>query len=393
MPPVRRWTTTGARPPRADDAPGGTAAAGDRRRASAGRGAQRRRARNPRKRRRGDRWLSTKQSFDWTPDAKGQWIQVTFDLVANQVGRATGPAERIAYFLALHDFDDSGQTTGGNVLIDGDPAGGAMVHVDYPGTDANSVGQLGTSKYEPGHNYGVRITNVGRGKFQLEHLYDWVPDEKTVKLTADDLPDGGFGFEFCCGRSFIVDNVVVERGLDDPAAAEQVATAETKRQELAAAVRQGSARLAIARDGLPGRPIVGETAPEVHLLVRGNYGTPGEAVAPAPLAALADANTALDIRQPFDGAKSTGRRLAWARWLTQAGSRQAALVARGANQPHLAASLWGRSGRHQRQPRRQRRGAGRIPNCSITWPAALSLRAGAPRRCTGSSCNRPLIGS
>ncbi len=42
-----------------------------------------------------------------------------------------------------------------------------------------------------------------------------MPDEKTVTLEAAELPDGGFGFEYCCGRSFVVDNVLVERSLGD----------------------------------------------------------------------------------------------------------------------------------------------------------------------------------
>ena len=48
----------------------------------------------------GDRWLATRQSFDWTPDAKGQWIQVTFDLVDNKAG-TRGAAERIGYLISI----------------------------------------------------------------------------------------------------------------------------------------------------------------------------------------------------------------------------------------------------------------------------------------------------
>ncbi len=55
----------------------------------------------------GDRWLSTKQSFDWTPEAKGEWIQVTFDLVDDKAVPGGTAAERIAYLVALHDFDDN----------------------------------------------------------------------------------------------------------------------------------------------------------------------------------------------------------------------------------------------------------------------------------------------
>ncbi len=62
----------------------------------------------------------------------------------------------------MHDFDDNGPVDGGNVLFDGNPAGGAAVHVDYPGSDAQRSRPTGqATSYEPGHNYGVRITRIG----------------------------------------------------------------------------------------------------------------------------------------------------------------------------------------------------------------------------------------
>ena len=51
-------------------------------------------------------------------------------------------------------------------------------------------GSFGRSGYTPGRNYGVRVTNVGDGKFELAQLVDGVPEEGTVQLTARDLPDG-----------------------------------------------------------------------------------------------------------------------------------------------------------------------------------------------------------
>ena len=108
---------------------------------------------------------------------------------------------------------------GGNVLIDGNPAGGAAVHVAYPHA-AKSVGNLGPGRYEPGHNFGVRVTHVGDDKFRVEHLVDGIPDEKSLELKGSDLPDGGFGFEYCCGRSFVVDNVVVEHSAEGSAGEE-----------------------------------------------------------------------------------------------------------------------------------------------------------------------------
>lgn len=278
----------------------------------------------------GDRWLCTRESFDWTPEAEGQWIQATFDLVDDKSADGS-PAARIAYLIALHDFDDSGSQQGGNVLVDGNPAGGAAVHIDYPGSDSKPAGDLGTGKYRSGHNYGVRITNQGKNQFLLEHLLDRVAEEKTVTLSAEDLPAGGFGFEYCCGRSFTVDNVVVEQSEKDQPQAEQKAQVEairTRQQQLRDAIaakekdrgeKPGKIAWVTDRDAKPA---------DVFLLERGNYGAPGEKVEPAPLEALDDSSAPLAVEAPVPGANSSGRRLAWARWLTKTNSRQAALLAR-----------------------------------------------------------------
>ncbi len=275
----------------------------------------------------GDRWLSTRQSFDWTPEGPEGWIQATFDLVDNKTSAGQMPAERIAYLIAMHDFNDNSSVAGGNVLLDGNPAGGAAVHLDYPGEDSKSVGVLGTSKYEPGHNYGVRITRLANGKFRLEHMVDWVPDNKTLELAVEDLPDGSFGFEYCCGRSFVVDNVWImgsQKGLapelhDEFLAKEKALTEAVKARQAQRGERPGKIACVTDRSA---------QAPDVFLLQRGNYATPGEKVEPAPLAALSEAGTTLEARAPFEGSQSTGRRLAWARWLTRENSRSAALVAR-----------------------------------------------------------------
>lgn len=299
----------------------------------------------------GDRWLATRQTIDWTPDVVGSWVQATFDLVDNRLGPDGKPAERIAYLIGLHDFDDSSPTTGGNLLIDGNPAGGAAVHRDYPGTDSDSIGRLGESKYEPGHNYGVRVTNLGAGKFRLEQLVDWQAERPSIDLAASDLPAGAFGFEYCCGRSFVVDNVAIEEG-----------SASTTGQDSERAVQQ--ARESLSRDvqqlNWQRQPKPGVVAfvtdvvvppPTLHLLERGAYGDPGQAVEPAGLPVLgatpawtgsADPRTNLNPTLP-DGPpqapqdasddsapalRSSGRRLAFARWLTQADSPAAALLAR-----------------------------------------------------------------
>lgn len=58
----------------------------------------------------------------------------------------------------------------------------------------------------------------------------------------------------------------------------------------------------------------GEPFPE-YLLKRGNYLTPGEVVEPGAISVLAQGSSALEIKPPWPGAKKTGRRLAFAKWL------------------------------------------------------------------------------
>jgi hypothetical protein len=64
------------------------------------------------------------------------------------------------------------------------------------------------------------------------------------------------------------------------------------------------------------------------LLIRGNPATPGSAVGAGVPAFLADPDNPYDPKAPAPETRSTGRRLALARWLTRPGSRPAALLAR-----------------------------------------------------------------
>lgn len=281
----------------------------------------------------GDRWISTLQSFQWRPGTTGEWIQVTFDLVAARLKGKDKSAERIAYFIALHDFNDNSTVAGGNILLDGNPGGSTAVQVDYPGADAMSRGNIGSTPYQAGRNYGVRVTKLGEDKFQLEHLVDGAADGDTLQLKAGDLPPGGFGFEYCCGRSFIVDNVVVESSRPDDLewvqrnAAFQTALADHKQ-----ALDKRLKTLTAQRSPKPGRIAwvtdMTADAPAVHLLKRGNHKNPGELVEPAVPAFLTVGRDATESLPIAKTTTTTGSRLAWARWLTEPGSPQAALLAR-----------------------------------------------------------------
>src|SRR5439155_26126458 len=50
---------------------------------------------------------------------------------------------------------------------------------------------------------------------------------------------------------------------------------------------------------------------------RGDYLTPGLLIGPGVPSVLTDGKTPFDVKPPWPGAKKTGRRLAFARWLTK----------------------------------------------------------------------------
>jgi Protein of unknown function (DUF1553)/Protein of unknown function (DUF1549) len=68
--------------------------------------------------------------------------------------------------------------------------------------------------------------------------------------------------------------------------------------------------------------------PRTHLLRRGNYETPGPEVSPGFLSVLCDSPEAAVLHEPTPVGETSGRRSAFARWLTAPGSRASALLAR-----------------------------------------------------------------
>lgn len=279
----------------------------------------------------GEAWLSTTTSFDWTPDTPGAWIQATFDLVDNKVGG--GPAERIGYTLSAHDYDDTGTRDGGNLLVDGHPSAATSIYRDYPGTDNKVIGQIGEQGYTPGRNYGVRVTNAGKDKFRLEHLVDGLPDGKPLELTAADLPDGGFAFFFCCNRSYVVDEVRIERSMTANNEQRDIAALRKEIEKRRKEYEQARGKLEAQRTPEPGRAIAWVTdksakPPEVPFLTRGVYHLRGPNVEPAALQILTDSGREFRAQTPTSGAATTGRRLAFAEWLTRSDGRPAALAAR-----------------------------------------------------------------
>jgi hypothetical protein len=278
----------------------------------------------------GDRAFSTKQVFDWTPEKIDSWVQVTFDLLPSK-----DEAPYVGFFIALQDFNDAGRGSGGNVLIDGAASGQAAIHLDYPGSDSQMRGKIGASGYVPGRNYGVRITSRALGNFEVAQVVDGVIEDNTIMLRGEDLPDGGFGFEYCCGRSFAVDNVLIESSEVPANDAELKKIADLHRKERKQ-LESDIAKLEKRKPEKPGRVAavvdLSPEPPKVFLLDRGDYKSPKEKVPPAGPSVV----STLPSSVKGEGAKKEGMvavqsensRLAFAKWLTEPDSRAGALLAR-----------------------------------------------------------------
>ena len=276
-------------------------------------------------------WLSTAMAIDWTPEKTGDWVQATFDLVDNKVG--TNPSERIGYTIAAHDFDDSGTTAGGNILVDGNPMTSTQLYPDYPGTDSKPNGLIGLQGYVPGRNYGVRVTNLGNDKYRLEHVVDGLQEGKSHDVTAADLPNGGFAFFYSSNRSYIVDNVRIERSLATPSTTIDVAALRKEIEALRKTYGEQRQKLEAQRTKEPGRAIAWVTdkttkPPTVPLLTRGLYHLRGPSVEPSALALLTDSGHEYQTHALPSDSTTTGRRLGFANWLLRSEGRPAALVAR-----------------------------------------------------------------
>jgi hypothetical protein len=279
----------------------------------------------------GEGWLSTTRAFDWTPEEPGAWIQATFDLVANKV--QGGPAERLGYNIAVHDFDDSGTLDGGNILIDGNPTTSTSIYRDYPGGDQKHTGAIGAEGYAPDRNYGIRVTNVGDGKFRLDHIVNGLPDGATISLAAADLPDGGFSFFYCANRSFIVDNVRIERSLAASTPTVDVAAIRKAIEERRAQYDEKRKALESQRTPSPGRAIAwvndkSAKPPVVPFLTRGLYNQRDGDVPPMALSVLSEPGEEYVTPTTTPDATSTGRRTAFANWLLRLNGRPSALLAR-----------------------------------------------------------------
>ncbi len=90
---------------------------------------------------------------------------------------------------------------GGNLLIDGNPNGGAVVDLNYPGSTAQRLGTIGSRVTL--RSFLRRAAYAAQElKNSREQLVDFVVDGKSLEVDETNLPDGSFGFEYCCGRSF-----------------------------------------------------------------------------------------------------------------------------------------------------------------------------------------------
>jgi mono/diheme cytochrome c family protein len=283
----------------------------------------------------GPSWLCTKHRFDWTPDAVGRSIQVSFRLVDAAVdlpgsGGRSSPAANIGSVLGANNFGRRRPDAPGNLIVEAGISGPTQVQRDAPGGPPAAA--LGDQRLTPGRRYGVRVTNAGGGVYRLAQVVDDVPEGVPLELSAADLPDGAFAFLFGAGRSFVVENLIVAAGDlaqgDAPEAVERAHRFAAKTREyrdLTEALEKELAtpagmELAWVSDGAP-------EPPQVFLLRRGLYGEHGEEVSPTGLAVLSDSGHPFEVVPP-PGGTTTGRRLALTEWMLRPGSRPLALVAR-----------------------------------------------------------------
>lgn len=277
--------------------------------------------------------LATKRSFDWTPDKVGQWIQVTFDLIDNKVSPDQVPTRALAYFLSVSPEEFGRASDSYAVMFLSRQLGGVRARRGYTG-GLVFPSRIGTSPYLPGSNFGLRITNIGKGKFQIEHLRDWTPEPHQLVVDEADLPDGAFGFRFHRGQSCIVDNLAVETGNAKTGSdkdklhagfekeyRERMQDLQDRVSELQESAPDDQATIPWITDISPHRP-------HVHLLVRGDNTRLGPEVQPGTFSFLSAGESDLEIKKPAANARTTGTRLAWVNWLTTANSPQAALMAR-----------------------------------------------------------------
>ena len=60
--------------------------------------------------------------------------------MADRVAEKGRGAERIGYLIGLHDFSGNGARKGGNILVDGNPAGTTTVYGEYPHAGSKAIG-------------------------------------------------------------------------------------------------------------------------------------------------------------------------------------------------------------------------------------------------------------
>ncbi len=290
-------------------------------------------------------WITSQKQFDWTPEQAGEWVQLTFDIVEGS-GSSKGKLARFGFLIATSTAQ--GSEPSGNVLIDSSPSYGIDV-ITNSLKKGGMRGQAGARfrGYFAGDNYGIRVTNIGDGKFIIEHVLNGLPEEKqsarprvvrSMTVAAEQLPNGGIGFAYRGeGFHYSVDNIRVVRSATnqksevlqsarknlDKARDVELSKAETSENKIKQLQGERPGKVAWVTDR-------SDKASDVFLLKRGSYFNKGEKVSPNVFSFLSGKSDSFD---PAATAKkqvgqSTGRRLAFAQWITRADSRASALLAR-----------------------------------------------------------------
>ncbi|MCA9008794.1 MAG: DUF1549 domain-containing protein [Planctomycetaceae bacterium] len=118
------------------------------------------------------------------------------------------------------------------------------------------------------------------------------------------------------------------RPSEDAADPELTRRIDARRAQLEQDLAAVRARCPAEPDKLAWTTDLSAQEPDVHLLKRGDYFDPGPLVEPGPLSVLVEPGNEMSIEPTPAGERTTGRRLAFARWATRPDSRAAALLAR-----------------------------------------------------------------
>lgn len=261
---------------------------------------------------------------------ESHWCEIDFAL--RSADSAKIAARRTIEVYALHaDLPKTRCTIEGG--------GNAVTTVTIANGDQRDLKplQLGTSKWPAGHHIGLRfVSDVNGGvdgRIRLAQVVDGLVEEGTVELPSEFSADATFTWKDPVPTIPLTMELAPKSVRSDAERESYLKELTERRKQVQGDVEQLQAK----RPQKPGRlAFVTDLSPDpptVPLLMRGNPKTPGDPVDAAAPHFLTDSHRTAELyldatADPNNRSRTTGRRLAFARWLTQESPRAQALLAR-----------------------------------------------------------------